>query len=898
MDLYTLGSAVEIRYPLGQTNAQYLAEELAARLNDLVSDGSNPFSGQVSAGVPATDIEAIYVGQQEDWVAQGWAVPWWVNGNDFGSKVVSGADCLNPACTGSELHIIARDYPLLLRAVWLTLHALGWRHYMPNGVEGLEDLWVYKNARSTISTDIDQVWLGAVDHLKPNVVGGTGVLTWSDGSTNPPPGVNEGDFAGAFGDVPMIESDPDSPRARAWLRHMGWTSSFNLQTNAAWSSVVAYDATHGTTLALWDTVTGQYTAQHKLFTDSQPVRDAALAYANNEISTQGTDWVSLARADGELEWEIDFGDATFGVKSPVTRQIELANYVATSPAYTGSGITIQAYGRTAERPDPNAMPHPSKVCVTVIEAYRPAGKSIEAVIGDYKDASGNGLCPLGLYQYLHSSAWGLGDITAKAGSPQLLVDAVNRVKFLPTVSPKVLGGEAMPEFGLFGFGYYCYMRMVLDIGRVTAGFTLADFKQHANDFLNYMFPTPSVRTAIGNWYELLLDREHKPLLSGHLVRCLWDELQVAMNATIAGNDEEKRVVELGKFTRYLDLRNQYEAAEAISENSEAAYDKMMELVYRIRDSGLVDTYGLFENPLNDEHHTALGLGTIFGALNAPPGNNRGAAADRPAWITTVPTVDDFKDPGTNWIAEGIANNSKHTLTDTAFSARLEAGSYTDTRVRQEAAALRPYRAKEKMHLWLIPGAATFECEYKREGGDAYVEFINQATGCVETEFVVNWDSYQSRNVSVTVGQLYEIRLTTYGTTDRIWLDWWTHSTLRHHLSFDPGRDGDPCGFQSTFHAPYERSFYFLIPAGVNAIHFYASKAEALKLFYLDSQGVEQEDTTFSPLSRAYQSHNVSGSGRRIARIAGIQQNDPGFWGLNFPRLFALHPEELLKPIDA
>jgi len=70
------------------------------------------------------------------------------------------------------------------------------------------------------------------------------------------------------------------------------------------------------------------------------------------------------------------------------------------------------------------------------------------------------------------------------------------------------------------------------------------------------------------------------------------------------------------------------------------------------------------------------------------------------------------------------------------------------------------------------------------------------------------------------------------------------------------------------------------------------------LFYLDSQGAEQEDMTFQPVSRAYQSHNVGGSGRRIARIAGIKQNDPGFWLLNCPNLFALHPEELLKPVDA
>jgi hypothetical protein len=76
MDLYASCTAVEIRYPSGQTEAQHLAEELAARLDELVSDVPNPFSGQVGAGIPTTDIQAIYVGMSEDW---GVRIPWWAS---------------------------------------------------------------------------------------------------------------------------------------------------------------------------------------------------------------------------------------------------------------------------------------------------------------------------------------------------------------------------------------------------------------------------------------------------------------------------------------------------------------------------------------------------------------------------------------------------------------------------------------------------------------------------------------------------------------------------------------------------------------------------------------------------------------------------------------------------
>ena len=236
------------------------------------------------------------------------------------------------------------------------------------------------------------------------------------------------------------------------------------------------------------------------------MQQVALDYANNKVSAAGAEWVSLSRADGDVEWDIDFGDPAFGAKAPVRRQIELANHVADVASYNGTGIVIQAYGDTAETPTDDVWPDPSEVCVIVIEAYRPPGKTIEEVIDDYVDGDGNARCPLGLYQYLNSAAWGVGVITAKAAQPQELVDAANRVKHLPVVSPKVLTGEAMTEFGLYGIGYYCYMRMILDIGRVSArtsrcrtSFAMSD------DSSTDMFPTRAVRSAIRRWYDLLLD---------------------------------------------------------------------------------------------------------------------------------------------------------------------------------------------------------------------------------------------------------------------------------------------------------------------------------------------------------------------------------------------------------
>ena len=205
----------------------------------------------------------------------------------------------------------------------------------------------------------------------------------------------------------------------------------------------------------------------------------------------------------------------------------------------------------------------------------------------------------------------------------------------------------------------------------------------------------------------------------------------------------------------------------------------MEWLFRIRDSGLVETYSFFQFPLNDVHHDVLDLESLWGALNEPPGDSRGAGENRSAWITTVPPVDDFKGPGANWIRDGRANNSQHTFTDTTFSTVLEGGWITDARARQDDAALHPYRANGKTRLWLIPGDATFECDYKVDDGGAYVEFVNQATGAVDVEFPVVSNGIVP--AILTAGQLYEVRLTTYGTSDRIWLDWWTGSTVRHYL---------------------------------------------------------------------------------------------------------------------
>ena len=447
------------------------------------------------------------------------------------------------------------------------------------------------------------------------------------------------------------------------------------------------------------------------------------------------------------------------------------------------------------------------------------------------------------------------------------------------------------------------MRMILQVGRIDRDFTQEDFKQYSKEFLRDMFPTPAVRTAVRGWYALLLDLDHKPLLSEHLVRCLWDQLADAMAATTASSREEERVAELCKYTRYLDLRNRYESAEAAGLSSEDAYDELMEWLFRTRDSGLDDTYSFFQNPLDEAHHAALGLGTIWDTLNDPPALGRGTGGTRLAWVTTPPPVDDFKDSGTNWITNGLGQNVKHPLTETSFSTELIPGGFTDSRSRQADVGLRPYEAKGKMRLWLIPTSTTFECRYKIGGGPAYVEFINQNTGEVDWEFAVDSTTDQQEDATLTQDQLYEIRLTNYATSNQLWLDW-SGFTQTHYLSFDPGREGDPCGFNaSTDRETNNRSFYFLVPDGVTAIHFYASDfyasdANELQLFVSDGAGGEVEDTTFNPISRAYQSHSVSGTGRRVLRIAGLHQNDPGFWLINCPNLFALHPDELLIPSDA
>lgn len=119
MKLYASGIATEVRYPTGAAGAQALAEELAARLDELALAPTMTFSAQVRVGIPTADVEAIYVGLGDDWLSEpGSSGPaWWEATVDFGLRVVTGADCINPLCRGHELHVMARDEPLLLRAV-------------------------------------------------------------------------------------------------------------------------------------------------------------------------------------------------------------------------------------------------------------------------------------------------------------------------------------------------------------------------------------------------------------------------------------------------------------------------------------------------------------------------------------------------------------------------------------------------------------------------------------------------------------------------------------------------------------------------------------------------------------------------------------------------------------
>ncbi len=918
MKLFADGIAVPIYYPTGQATTLTLAGELAARLDELTLGAGTTFSAGVREGAPASGTAAVCIGLATHWAANLTPVPWWQDGHDFGIRVVRGADRLDRTGKHGELHIIARDEPLLLRAAWLLLQELGWRHCMPNGVAELKDLWIVKEPRATLRTRIDRIWSGAADHLIDTIAGGTTNLNWSDGTdhqtTANPAGLLEGDLKGALGARPLIVANAEP----SWLRHMGWTTSTSLQVNEAWGAV----ATFSPTLQLWDAAleTCHYTAKpRKLYTDSAAVQDTALAYANSKVAqADALDWVSLARSDGG-GWETDFADSTFGAKPPVTRQIQLANHVARHAGYAGQGIVIQAYGECAETPEADSMPDATRVCTIVTEAYRPIGKTVEDIIADYVDpCTGAARCPLGLYQYLYSSAWGPGIITATAGSPEFVVAAVNRVRRLPAVSPKVVCGEAMTEFGLYGLGYYCYMKMVLDVGRVDVDFTIEDFDAHAAQFFNDLYPTPAVREGVRAWYDALIDVDHKPLLSSDLLHRLWSALNDAMAASAADGNEQKRVVELCKFTHYLDLRNALEAAQAIPAlalDIEIAYDQPMEWLFRIRDSGLVDADALFDARLDVASHASLGLANVFGALNTPPGAGRGANSGTyvQGWNTSAPSVQEFADavdPDNGLISLGLANNLPHGLTDIAYSSALVVGwNDTDGRARQQVGnllKLQPYQAKGKMKLWLIPTTDSFVCNYilVRGSGGANVEFVNHATTEVEEQFLVERPSDGDLDVNyttapsaaLTAGQLYEIRLTTFATSDQIALDWWSDTSQPlHHLSFDPGREGDPCGFSS----PNTRSFYFLVPAGFTQIHYYAEYAAELALFTLGADGTEVQDMSFAPAPRAYQMHEVGGAEvDRVMRIAGVKLNQIGFWLLNCPNLFAQDPRELLRPVAA
>jgi hypothetical protein len=68
-------------------------------------------------------------------------------------------------------------------------------------------------------------------------------------------------------------------------------------------------------------------------------------------------------------------------------------------------------------------------------------------------------------------------------------------------------------------------------------FTLSDFKRR-QQLLEGHFPTPIVRTAIGRWYELLLD-QNISLCSPITFAGLWDELRLR-SAQPAGSEEGAR----------------------------------------------------------------------------------------------------------------------------------------------------------------------------------------------------------------------------------------------------------------------------------------------------------------------------------------------------------------------
>lgn len=515
---------------------QAAAKDLAAYLGKI--------TGATFVVTNGTGVAGIAVGLPGDFPGSGAKIP-------FDASDIQQRDdyLLRAHAKPDGVYVLGATERAVEFAVWDFLHRVGYRRYFPNPAWEI----VPNQPRLAVDFNVHE----SPDYLIRNVGAN---FRWID--------------------------DKDNTRMYdEWFDRNRLGETLKIWHIHSWHGIVsehkkAFDANP----AFYPLVDGQRQTNASKFCSANPgVRDICFQFATNYFIAHPCDGVSMDPTDGS--WHYCEDDLCKKVGTRTDQVVSLANEVAqrvrelgkTDPRFQNKYVGINGYNVYCAPPTIEVDP---RVSVQVANGLMGDGKPwtiAELLDGWSKKTKGL----LGIYDYYSLIVWGANKPNnSLAGNTSYVADSIPAAH--RNYGLRVFCSEGGIDFGPCGLGYYLASRLLWD--------TTESADSIKEEFFTNCFGTGSCRDTMVKFYDQIDVGNHGWAVIDRvdLMGRMYRHLQTALSQTSDPQIRE-RIHQLLLYTRYADLEWQWEGAS----KDEAKIREMLSFVYRIKDTHMVHSSGLW-----------------------------------------------------------------------------------------------------------------------------------------------------------------------------------------------------------------------------------------------------------------------------------------------------------------
>ena len=385
--------------------------------------------------------------------------------------------------------------------------------------------------------------------------------------------------------------------------------------------------------------------------------------------------VSIDPSDG-AEWNVPEGACRDGeiYKNITDRAVTLANIVAEAVTKKYPEKLVGIYAYNEHSPPPTIKVHPS-VVVSIATGFITGGFTLDQLIEGWSAKA----TTIGIREYYAVTAWDKdlpGD--ARASSPSYMA---RTIPYFHKRGARFLNSQTSDSAGPLGLGHYVAARMLWDVdeaGRV---------EELKTDFLSKAFG--SARAPMTEFYRVI-DGSRRPLLSSDLIGRMYAQLDLAFKAT---DDAavRARLHDLALYTRFSELFMAY-ASEAGADR-QAAFEQLMRFTWRIRDTQMVHTFGLWKDLVVRDK-----------SVKFPPGGGQWAKND--PWKSDEPFS---AEQVQKFISEGVANNPLVDFEAVSFSRDLVPATPLKLQSKKVGSFVQ-VRGSTNLYTWIDKAPATISLQ--------------------------------------------------------------------------------------------------------------------------------------------------------------------------------------------